>query len=215
VAVAALRSEPGIPSARTLRGSEDASPSGRRREERGERAVGIEDKAGQGRGVDGVRALCGGGWPGLAQAADLAGSAARPNGGRRAPPPGLRGALPRPANAWQWRRAAPNRGYHLPARSAAPRAPPHPAGGGAALRSEPGIPSARTLRGSEDATPSGRRREQEEERERRAAGIERGTRQGGGEEREEGRGERSRGACGPTVTGVRSERGRREAIAER
>ncbi|WP_304612475.1 hypothetical protein, partial [Paramuribaculum intestinale] len=44
--------------------------------------------------------------------------------------------------------------------------------------------SARTLRGSEDATPSGRRREQEEERERRAAGIERGTRQGGGEERE-------------------------------
>ena len=92
---AALRSEPGIPSARTLRGSEDASPSGRRREERGERAVGIEDKAGQGRGVDGVRALCGGGWPGLAQAADLAGSAARPNRGRRAPPPGLRGALPR------------------------------------------------------------------------------------------------------------------------
>ena len=177
--------------------------------------MGIEDKAGQGRGVDGVGALCAGGWPGLAQAADLAGSAARPNGGRRAPPPGLRGALPRPANAWQWRRAAPNRGYHLPARSAAPRAPPHPAGGGAALRSEPGIPSARTLRGSEDATPSGRRREQEEERERRAAGIERGTRQGGGEEREEGRGERSRGACGPTVTGVRSERGRREAIAER
>ena len=120
--------------------------------------MGIEDKAGQGRGVDGVGALCAGGWPGLAQAADLAGSAARPNGGRRAPPPGLRGALPRPANAWQWRRAAPNRGYHLPARSAAPRAPPHPAGGGAALRSEPGIPSARTLRGSKGATPSGRRR---------------------------------------------------------
>ena len=95
-----------------------------RQEERGERAVGIEDKAGQGRGVDGVRALCGGGWPGLARAADLAGSAARPNGGRRAPPPGLRGALPRPANAWQWRRAAPNRGDHLPARSAAPRASP-------------------------------------------------------------------------------------------
>jgi len=31
VAVAALRSEPGIPSARTLRGSEGANPSGRRR----------------------------------------------------------------------------------------------------------------------------------------------------------------------------------------
>ena len=42
--------------------------------------------------------------------------------------PGLRGTLPRPADAWRW----------------------------AAYRSEPGITSARTLRGSEDATPSDR-----------------------------------------------------------
>ncbi len=59
--------------------------------------------------------------PGLARAADLAGSAARPNEVDGAPTPGLRGTP-------------------------------------VALRSEPGITSARTLRGSEDDIPSGRRR---------------------------------------------------------
>ncbi len=77
----------------------------------------------------GAGALCAGGWPGLAQAADLAGSAARPNGGHSPLPRSTRRAPPAPlTRAGGWR-AAPNRGFRLPARSAAPRATAHPAEG--------------------------------------------------------------------------------------
>jgi len=70
-----------------------------------------------------------------------------------------------------------------------------------ALRSEPGITSARTLRGSEGATPSGRRRE---EREKREGGEP--TRWGGGEGSEAGR--KRRGEEGDSPSGRRREEGR-------
>ncbi|WP_290382431.1 hypothetical protein, partial [Paramuribaculum intestinale] len=75
-------------------------------------------------------ALCAGRWPGLARAADLACSAARPDWG---------GALLPPVYA---------------ARSHASLT----RGRGASCRSEPGILSARTLRGSDSATPIRKRR---------------------------------------------------------
>ena len=106
--------------------------------------------------------------PGLARAADLAGSAARPNEVDGAPTPGLRGTP-------------------------------------VALRSEPGIISARTLRGSEGVNTI--------RREQGGTAGDTGVRQpspSGGERRE-----KSRGACGEALTGVRSERGRRDAIASR
>ena len=121
----------------------------------------------------GGRTLCGGGWPGLARAADLAGSAARPNGGALSSPPVYAARSPRPADARRW----------------------------VALRSEPGITSARTLRGSEGATPSGRRRE---EREKREGGEP--TRWGGGEGSEAGR--KRRGEEGDSPSGRRREEGR-------
>ncbi len=75
--------------------------------------------------------------PGLARAADLACSAARPNGGRLSPYPGLRVTLPCPADAWQ----------------------------AVACHSEPGIPSARPLRGSESVNAIRRGEERGSQRE--------------------------------------------------
>ncbi len=75
--------------------------------------------------------------PGLARAADLACSAARPNGGRLSPSPGLRVTLPCPADAWQ----------------------------AVACRSEPGILSARPLRGSESVNAIRRGEERGSQRE--------------------------------------------------
>ena len=70
-------------------------------------------------------------------------------GGALSSPPVYAARSPRPADARRW----------------------------VALRSEPGITSARTLRGSEDAYPSGRRREEEREKredgERRVHPVER------------------------------------------
>ncbi len=115
-------------------------------------------------------------WPVLTRAADLAGSAARPSGVDGSFSPGLRAPLPRPANASRWRRTAPNRGFHLPARSAAPRTSPHPAG------------EERVCVGGGDGGDRGRK----PIRQGRKAGD------GGGEK------SGSRGACGEMVTGVRS-----------
>ena len=70
-------------------------------------------------------ALCAGRWPGLARAADLACSAARPNGDGSLLPPVYAARSHRPADARQW----------------------------ASCRSEPGILSARTLRGSDSGSP--------------------------------------------------------------
>ncbi len=73
-------------------------------------------------------ALCAGRWPGLARAADLACSAARPDGDGPLLTPVYAAHSHRPAEARQW----------------------------ASCRSEPGKLSARTLRGSDSAIPSGR-----------------------------------------------------------
>ena len=70
-------------------------------------------------------ALCAGRWPGLTRAADLACSAARPNGDGSLLTPVYAARSPRPADARQW----------------------------ASCRSEPGILSARTLRGSDSGSP--------------------------------------------------------------
>ena len=79
------------------------------------------------RGVVGG-ALCAGRRPGLARSADLACSAARPNGDGSLLPPVYAARSHRPADARQW----------------------------ASCRSEPGKLSARTLRGSDSANSSGR-----------------------------------------------------------
>ena len=200
---AALRSEPGITSARTLRGSEDAYPCGRRREERekredggqeaerrrGRQPIRQKERGGEGkergrraasppggeaegdrraeprsvradgnRGSErgegdergervGAGALCASGWPELARAADLARSAARPNGGHSPLPRSTRHSPPpAPLTRAGGRRAAPNRGFRLPARSAAPRVPPHPAEGERRRRREAGRTEPRSVR---------------------------------------------------------------------
>ncbi len=71
-------------------------------------------------------ALCAGRWSGLARAADLACSAARPDWDGSLLPPVYAARSHAPLTRGSGRHAAPNRGYCLPARSAAPIAPSHP-----------------------------------------------------------------------------------------
>ena len=72
------------------------------------------------------RTLCASMRPGLARSADLACSAARPNGDGSLLPPVYAARSHASLTRGSGRHAAPNRGYCLPARSAALIAPTHP-----------------------------------------------------------------------------------------
>ncbi len=75
-------------------------------------------------------ALCAGRWPGLARAADPACAAARPDGDGSLLPPVYAARSHASLTRGSGRHAATNRGYCLPARSAAPIVPPLSGRGG-------------------------------------------------------------------------------------